>query len=66
MAAATANGSAAVDEGVVFPAEERGYYWIFNTDGIITIVWSDGELGSYSVIAESADAALDFYHGLSF
>ncbi|ROR95675.1 hypothetical protein EDD28_0236 [Salana multivorans] len=69
LAVATAKASGlgtAVEEGVVFPDENRGYYWIFNTDGLVTIVWTDGDLGAYWVVSEDAASALDFYTGLEF
>ncbi|HCX83589.1 MAG TPA: hypothetical protein DHV14_00290, partial [Micrococcales bacterium] len=57
----------AVESGPVFPDDEAsGTYWIFNEDGLVTIVWNDEDLGSYTVVAEDAEAALDFYHGLDF
>ena len=65
QAAATALGTP-TDSGVVYPDENRDQYWIFNNDGLITIVWTDGDLGSYEIVSESAEAALDFYNGLSF
>lgn len=55
-----------IDEGYAFAADQRGHYWIFNNDGLVSIIWFDGELGAYSVVAESSEAALDFYHGLTF
>lgn len=64
-AAAEALGTAQ-DSGAVFPEEDRGRYWVFNHDGLITIVWTDGELNSARIVSESAEAALDFYNGLEF
>lgn len=69
LAVATAKATGlgtVVEEGVVFPDEDRGYYWIFNIDGLVTIVWTDGELGAYWIVSEDVESALDFYQGLSF
>lgn len=56
----------ALDTGTVFPAEDLGTYWIFNTDGLVTIVWHDGQGGAFTVLSQDAEAALGFYHGLDF
>lgn len=54
------------DTGVVFPDLEQGTYWIFNSDGLVQIIWHDGATNVYSVTTEDAEVALDFYNGLEF
>ena len=69
LADATATAAALgtpVAQGVVFPDDNLGTYWVFNNDGLVTLVWHDGDLGSFSVISEGEGSALDFYYGLSF
>ena len=63
MAAALGTPAA---QGVVFPDENLGTYWVFNNDGLVTLIWHDGDLGSFTVISEGEGSALDFYYGLSF
>lgn len=64
-AVATALGTP-VAQGVVFPDDNLGTYWVFNNDGLVTLVWHDGDLGSFTVVSEGEGSALDFYYGLSF
>ncbi|GMA30678.1 hypothetical protein [Litorihabitans aurantiacus] len=69
LAAATAQADqlgTPVDTGVVFPDDDLGTYWIFNTDGLVTIVWNDGAEGAYTVVSEETADALGFYNGLEF
>lgn len=69
LAAATAYAGTlgeSLESGPVFPSENLGWYWTFNNDGLVTMVWHDGGVGMFTVISEEAADAQGFYGGLEF